>query len=701
MPARPMRGEVFLFEVDDAPYVEDKFVIGNKPPLIKYPDHRMMSMRKPFVSWDGEGYTDEWGQHHYWLLANSLGDKIIAPPGRSLERYNILRIFHSVQHRIPYAINVGFALGYDFTMMLRGNGLESDQLDDLKKLGYLKSDNYIMRLMMGKQLTTWLAGDQNNNTGKFNLQDGWGFFQRSFIKALDEYFPDGWPEREIIMEMKAKRSQFTRDEDEHVMKYNDVELDLMVMLMEDLRDKLFRAGMPVSRWYGPGAIANGLFSKWRIKDTLVDLYEELPNVAAVSQYAYAGGRFELLKPGHANRKVYQYDINSAYPYAIANLPNLKDGEWRHIDAPDLDSLPEFSVVRLRWNSTVADVDRDLSNGTLQEIYPRSIPFPFWRRDRKGSISYPSHGVHGWYWLPEAKAGIAYGNSLPDYYGVTYQIEEAYAFFPSESDNPRPFSGNYELYRRRQVLKAANDGAHIGIKLGLNSEYGKTCQQVGYDPLKGKKPPYHNLALAGYVTAVCRSMMIEAMMQNPTAVIGFETDGIFSLEPLDLPVGKALGEWELTCWDDMWYLQSGFRFGIQDGEVKKPATRGIPVKDISLSEITAAITNCLSTLSVKQTQFMTLQWAQALNKPHLAGQWREMPKVMHFMCENITGKRIHDPDCYMCDTDSDGIRSYRDDEPHITIPRSGYEGQINEMYKVKWSMKGESEDPDDWEGIIEP
>jgi hypothetical protein len=699
--SRVMQGQAFLMDSIDVPYVHDTLILGKKKPTVKNPDHRMASMRKPFVSWDGEGYTDEWGQHHYWLLANSLGDKLIAPPGRSLERFNILKMFHRVQDEVPGVINTGFALGYDFTMMLRSNGLTVEQLSDIKKLGYMRSDGYVIRLMMGKMINTWLAGDQNNATGKFNLQDSWGFFQRSFIKALDEYFPQGWPERDIIVKMKAQRATFDRSQDEYVMKYNDVELDLMVMLMEDLREKLYRAGMPVSRWYGPGAIANGLFSKWRIKDTLVDLYEEEPNVAAISQYGYAGGRFELCKPGHANQKVYQYDINSAYPYAISSLPNLREGEWRHIDDPDLESLPSFSIVRLRWNSRVADMDRPIASDSLQEIYPRSIPFPFWRRTPKGTITYPSHGVHGWYWLPEAKAGIAYGESLPDSYGVTYQIEEAYAFYPSPCDNPYPFEGNYELYERRQVLKAAGDGAHIGIKLGLNSEYGKTCQQVGYDPVKGKKPPYHNLALAGYTTAVCRAMMIDAMKQNPTAIIGFETDGIFSLEPLDLSVGKGLGQWEETVWDDMWYFQSGFRFGIIDGEVIKPATRGIAVKDITLDAITEKIRNCLSSLTVKQTQFMTLQWAQSLGKPHLAGQWRDMNKVMQFMCENITGKRIHDPDCYMCDIDDDGVRWYRHDQPHVTIPASGYEGQINEMYKVVWRLKGISDDDDDWDGEIEP
>lgn len=684
-----------LFEQD---YIEDEFVFSERMPIIEHPGHSLAAMRKPFIFWDGEGYTDEFGQHHYWFLANSVGDEIVAPPGRSIERWNIARIFHRTAARIPSAIHVGFALGYDFTCMLRSNGLSNSQQQGLYDNNLLIDSGFCWKLMMGKQLTVWHEG-MSNQGDRFNLQDTWGFFQRSFVKALDEYFSEDWPYRDTIIEMKQQRAHFDREHDEDVKRYCRMELELGVMLMEELRNRLFQAGMPVSRWYGPGAIANGLLQKWKANETSDNLYEIEPNVAAAAQHAYAGGRFELVKPGHINAAVYQYDINSAYPFALSKVPNLADGEWRHINDPSLEELPEFSMVRIRWTTDLFDSNNVFGNDTISEIYPRSIPFPFWRRTPKGNIQYPSHGIHGWYWLPEVKAGIEYSKTLPSSFNTRYSLEEAYAYYPNTSE--RPYNTIPILYRTRQQLKANGNGAHIGIKLGLNSLYGKFAQQVGYTKENGRIPPYHNLAIAGYVTATCRAMMIEAMTEHPESVIAFETDGIFSMQPLSLNVGKGLGEWDLTVYDDMWYYQSGFRFGILDGEVVKPATRGIPLKDITLEKMQDMINNNLSLVSLKQTNFITMKWAMSMNRPQDIGRWIEMPRDLQLMCESPKGKRVHDPDCYMCDVDEEGIRTYRWDGPHVTIPATGYEDSLSVAHKVLWSEIPGVSEPINLDAVIEP
>lgn len=696
-------------------YVPDIITVGHSSPKIRHPDHSVRAMTRPFISWDGEGYTDEWGQHHYWLLANSLGDRIEAYPGRSIERWNLARVFHSVQSRVPHGIHVGFALGYDFTMQLRSNGITPEQREQLSKKQYMKADGYMWRVMMGKQLTTW-AESGGSMGERFNLQDTWGFFQRSFVKALDEYFPNPnfdkneedsldnpagiWPNRALIIEMKNKRSTFTREQDDQVKEYNDIELALLVTLMEELRDRLYQSGMPVSRWYGPGAIANGLLAKWKIKSKIINLYEKAPNLASVAQHAYAGGRFELVKPGHVNGKVYQYDVNSAYPDGLKDVPNLAKGSWARYDNPNLEDLSYFSVVRIRWN-TQLDYSNLANAQSEQELFPLSIPFPLWRRTPDKTIHFPSTGIHGWYWLPEVISSIAYGNSLPAYYKFSYSIEEAYSFHEEDSSD-RPYASISMLYQTRQQLKAKGNGAHIGIKLGLNSLYGKFAQQVGYDEDRKVLPPYHNLAIAGYITATCRARMIDACIEDPTSIIAFETDGIFSKRPLgNLSVSTNLGGWDLSTYDDMWYLQSGFRFGIKDGKVIKAATRGVPAKDISLDRFTKEIRNCLSTLSIDHTQFITLGQAYAWRKPHLSGQWRTSPRVLSVMLENPHGKRIHDPDCYMCDADSDGIRSYRWNMCHFTVPKSGYEGTLSYPHAVIWSVTDSELDEPQEDVIIEP
>ncbi len=663
----------------------DIWIAGTKKPMVRHPDHSNPQMHRPFIFWDGEGYTDEWNQHHYWLLANSLGDKIIAPPGRSLERYSIARLFMETADAYPAAIHTGFALGYDFTCAIRGNGFTKEQANTLKDKQYLNGDGYIWKVRTGKQLTLYYAGLERGT--QFKLYDTWGFFQRSFINALNEYFPDGWEHREVITEMKAQRGSFDREHDTDVMLYNDYELELGVNLMEELRDRLFTASMPISQWYGPGAIASGLLTKWKIKDKQVDLYVENPAVADAAQHAYAGGRFELFKCGRVNGPVYQYDINSAYPWAIAQLPNWKLGEWVHHRGGTVDELTEYSMALVRWDNTHLLSNAQLADKTELSLYPESIPFPFWHRSKQGNISYPSGGIKGWYWSPEIHSAASYLSNLPSYYDKNIQIEEWWEF--KEYTNERPFKEVSTLYVTRQKLKAKGNGAHIGIKLGLNSLYGKLAQQIGWTDDKQRKPPFHNLAAAGYVTAKCRALLMGGIALDPAAIIATETDGIFSTRELPLECSSALGSWEQTVYDDMWYFQSGFRFGIKDGEVVKPATRGIPVADISLEAVRARIVDSASEMKVDTNQFVTLGLALHRNKPEIAGQWikktGEDGKKLILMCEEPQGKRIHEPNCPECTVpEGSTVRIYHWEGLHLTFPSTGHEFQMSNPHKVMWS-----------------
>lgn len=654
-----------LFEVDEP----DKFHFGSVPIIIRHPDHENLHMRKPFIFWDGEGYTDELGIHHYWLLANSLGDRVIAPRGRSLERSSIAKLFMRSRMQFPDAIHCGFALGYDFTCMLRSNGFENGSIENLYSKQYFTADGYVWRLLMGKMLAVI---EDNNSSRKVTINDVWGFFQKSFVKALDEYFNKDWPYRDVIVKMKNMRAHFDREHDDEVIEYNNYELELGVMLMDELRDRLYTAGMPVREWYGPGAIASGLMNQWGIKKTLVDLYDKQPEVAEASRYAYAGGRFELIRPGHSNGRVFQYDINSAYPWAIAQLPNLARGRWVHYNNVSwkLVEQNEFAVVKCHVEY----------NPRLDDGYAESIAYPLWRRHKDGTISYPSNVAYGWYWTPELIAARDYLANCVDYCKPQITFEEAWVFEPF--DNDKPFSSIPTLYRNRQKLKAMGNGAHVGIKLGLNSLYGKLAQQVGW--AEGRAlPPYHNLALAGWVTAMCRSKLLSAMALEPQAIIATETDAVFSTMALDLPVSNELGEWDATEYDDMWYFASGFRFGIKDDEVLKPATRGIPVKDINLEAILDQLKCETSRIEVMHEQFISIRWAMAMNRVEEAGQWKQTPKSMQLMCENKKGKRIHDPDCPYCSKWDDGIRTYSWENLHYTMPAWNTLGELNYPHKVAW------------------
>jgi hypothetical protein len=98
--------------------------------------------------------------------------------------------------------------------------------------------------------------------------------------------------------------------------------------------------------------------------------------------AYFGGRFEMIKRGFVGQ-AYLYDINSAYPYAISQLPNLNNGKW-------IKKKSIHEKAKLGFFKILADIPDD-------EIIP---PFAF---RINGNILFPSGKFITYCTLPELQA----------------------------------------------------------------------------------------------------------------------------------------------------------------------------------------------------------------------------------------------------------------------------------------------------------
>src|SRR6185437_11524107 len=106
------------------------------------------------------------------------------------------------------------------------------------------------------------------------------------------------------------------------------------------------------------------------------------------------------------------------------------------------------------------------------------------------------------WSPEVEACREYCAAG---YG-TMEVLEAWVY-DFDPDAPKPFDFVEGLYLKRKALKAGGDGAHVGIKLGLNSLYGKLAQQIGWKVTEDgtlRLPPFHQLEWAGFTTSHCRA-----------------------------------------------------------------------------------------------------------------------------------------------------------------------------------------------------
>jgi hypothetical protein len=600
-------------------------------------------LTRPFVAWDGEGINEPDGSHTYVLLANSLGVSLSNRTG--LPTSHVCETFLDSPNDVTHIIYGG---GYDTNMILKD--VDRDTLTKLYVDGRAKWNDYWMEWRGGKSFAV------RTRTRRFLLYDVLPFFQRSFVSACDEYLGTDWEYRDEIIREKANRGTFDYANIGAINEYNKAELRTLVRLANELRERLYKVDIRVSRWDGPGAIASALYKKYDTKQSLCAVPD---GVATAGRYAYAGGRFEIIRKGHSESGAYQYDIRSAYPSAIRLLPCLTHGEWRHVERPT--HIARFGVYRV-----------EVTEPATQSI---TQPQPLWHRNPDGTVFFSEY-PHGWYWSPEAQLAQDMGGVI---------IWEGWEYV--ERCECNPFAFVEALYNKRAALKRAGDGAHVGLKLGLNSLYGKLAQQIGWSagpPLK--LPPYHSLEWAGFITSHCRAQVYRASLLAPDDIIAFETDAVFSRVPLALDIGERLGEWEETKYASLTYLKSGMYFGTLANGKEVEKTRGINKGTITRADMVAALDaeqrGETPVLAAEQTRFITL--GQALHQDF--AKWTHWITAPRGIKVALNGKRIDLLDSR--DTWADRGDGWRETQEGF------HDTEFSHPYEVEWINGGGIKDRDD-------
>lgn len=545
-----------------------------------------------FVAVDGEGFSEgplqQWylgadrqlysgREHFYAYLSASDGSEIYAEKGR-LGTQECLDFLLAITERNPKAIVVAFGASYDMTQILYDLSLEQitallngSSLGKKKHLDLeLGNFDYRLELRPRRSLTVmrWPGGARKfrpNAKGgwdmtpcaKVTLWDVWGFFQDSFTEVMRKWIPND-PDYQMIKLQKGNRKTFQRSEIATIKTYNAAELRCLVAIMDRVRDAVRNFGLVLNRWDGAGAIAAAIMKREKVKDHKKNTP---PDVFQAARHAYSGGHIEAVQIGFHDGPIYHYDINSAYPAEFAQLPSLQHGFWIHGTGDN--PPPGFTVVRTRW--------------TFLEPAPF---YPLFYRDDAGSILYPRTG-DGWHWFPEWEAARQF---VQQFGAKRFQVVEWWHFKQTQNA-AKPFAWIADYYKRRMeiVAYAKATGIEIGeekiIKLGLNSLYGKTAQQVGAsrdgDTGEVKAPPYFQLEWAGMVTAGCRAKLMQAALTAPEGIISFATDGIFSTRPipLDAPKEKQLGKWEAAIHAGMTMVMPGVYWLHEEKSKPKHYSRG--------------------------------------------------------------------------------------------------------------------------------
>lgn len=557
-----------------------------------------------FVGCDGESVWVD-GEQVYCLFASSSG-KRIGEPGKPIATRDFLDFLLSEGGNSRFL--VAYGAGYDIECGLRD--LTPDQWKKLRETPYSPTEpvwlsiggkRYGLSYLPNKKLTVHIKGKR---VAFYNVHP---FFQMGFLSVITgpKRLVTPTPEEEALIEWgKKARLAFTPDQWEEIVAYNDAECKLLVRVMDRLWQALKAHDIRPASWHGPGAIAKALFAKHEMKAHLQKPPQEVWEACA---RAYFGGRNQCFKIGTIE-EAYNYDLGSAYPWGIAQLPSTV-GTWEAFGPGVYYGDTPWCLYHVRW-----DVGRTAEGKGCNPLYPLT-PFPW--REASGTIHFPPYG-EGWYWGPEVHSAITLWG------GERFSILGGYLFKPSE----------YNVFRwllplcdaRMKAKEEAQNAAtqeereqawalERAGKLGPNSLYGQTAQTAG-------RGPYYSPIWSGLITSLTRSRIMEAAALNPKSLILLATDGLFTQEPLPnlRPKGKGLGEWdgdETPFQMDLY--QSGVYTFFDKGKSK---TRGFDPASISWRDVREVWKEKGPRGIVTVEQKFLCGHRQALHegKPHLQGKF---------------------------------------------------------------------------------
>lgn len=376
-------------------------------------------------------------------------------------------------------------------------------------------------------------------TSSVKIWDCFRFFGCAFVEALKDW-QIGTPDQVAeIAAMKGKRGAFDVEDPEDVKRYCKLECHLLARMMRKVIDSHEKAAIPLSSFYGAGSTAGALLKKNDVQDYKGPRLNEMqPDLSYAIRAAFFGGRFENSTIGTLHAPVHSYDISSAYPYALAALPCLRCGTWRHVKRPTIRQIENAKLALCKF--FVAPLT------AIARRKQAWCPLPF--RDAKGSICYGTN-FHGWAWKDEFLSAVA---------GWSFVKLDGEAWIYDQKCRHKPFGFLPQVYRQR--VEWGKEGAGKVLKLGANASYGKTAQAIG------EAPPYQSWPWAGNTTSGTRAQLNHAISKarDPWNVLAVATDGIGSLEPLDLDLPRDTGT-------DDWKRRP--RVDPQTGEITKKKPLG--------------------------------------------------------------------------------------------------------------------------------
>src|SRR5258707_3612510 len=210
------------------------------------------SIQWEFIGVDGEGSTFEGDSIYQILAANVQGEVRSIESKEGLKTVDCLEFLLGLPFRKKKVAICGYGFVYDICNMLvdlpwrRLERLAKEDLCFYPKPGEVGKIIYKIRVIYKKSLEVWRLEKIERkwrSTGYVRVYDCIGFFQTSFLKAIERFGLPTKEEVEVIDRYKARRGENLEEDWEGWKKYNAIECRLLVRLMNEWNKTLISEGI--------------------------------------------------------------------------------------------------------------------------------------------------------------------------------------------------------------------------------------------------------------------------------------------------------------------------------------------------------------------------------------------------------------------------------------------------------------------------
>ena len=411
--------------------------------------------------------------------------------------------------------NFFYNIKYDAEVILK---LLGEKLNSYKLTGNLcwRYQNYILDYIPERRLT---IRKEHHSSVFFDIA------QFYFASLVDAYQQNIATLPIDYLQMKEKRKEFSprfyRRHTNQVRKYCIDDCKYTKQLAHHWINLFHNAFLFYpARWISSGYLAGKVLINNGI---VIPKFDSVPyEVQELAYNSYFGGRFEILKRGLIGT-AYLYDINSAYPFALAQIPDITKGQWIHENKIQNDASLGFFKIQ----ANISDCK-----------YIPPLPFR-----ANNIIIFPSGKFQTYCTLAELRSCE----------NINYKILKSLQFIPDKEIFP--FKDFIEkMYAKRLQLKQNKNPLELPINIILNSIYGKTVELIRF-----KIGNLFNPVIFATITGITRAQLYEFVQKYGLEryLVSFATDSICITKFLDIDSNR-LGEFSFkNSSDDVFYLQNGF------------------------------------------------------------------------------------------------------------------------------------------------